>query len=76
MLLGMTTGYGEVPIEIPVPELRGMTIDDEASEALLAYSKGYPLYINTVLDMICIRVQYSIVTALHCLDVELSISMS
>lgn len=47
MLLGMTSGYGEVPIEIPVPELRGMTIDDEASEKLQAYDKGYPLYVNT-----------------------------
>lgn len=47
MLMGMTVGYGEVPIEIPVPELRGMTIDDEASETLPGYSKGYPLYVNT-----------------------------
>jgi len=47
MFMSMTLGYGDVPIEIPVPELRGMTIDDEASEALPAYNKGYPLYVNS-----------------------------
>lgn len=47
MLLGMFSGFADIPIEIPVAELRGMTIDNEESQALPAYDKGYPLYLNT-----------------------------
>jgi hypothetical protein len=47
MVLNMILGFAQVPSEIPVPELRGMTIEDGDSEALDAYDKGYPLYKNT-----------------------------
>ena len=47
MVFNMILGFGQVPSEIPVPELRGMTIEDGDSEAIDAYDKGYPLYSNT-----------------------------
>lgn len=38
--------FAEVPAEIPVPELRGMAVDDTDAIELDAYIKGYALLVN------------------------------
>jgi hypothetical protein len=46
MIISSLSVFGEIPPEIPVPELRGMGVDDTESTEVDAYKKGYAAYVN------------------------------
>jgi len=46
MLITTLGTYAEIPSEIPVPELRGMGVEDTESTEVDAYIKGYAAYVN------------------------------
>ncbi len=46
MIISSFSAFAEIPPEIPVPELRGMGVDDTESTEIDAYSKGYAAYVN------------------------------